>query len=68
MLGRDATTAPACLYAHVGHFVDPMIEHLRTLGGLNRRGTQVLNETTYETLRTSSRRWHGDMTDIAEQR
>ena len=33
-----------------------------------RKGDAVSNQTTYESLKTSSRRWHGDMTDIADQR
>ncbi len=32
------------------------------------RFSDVSKETTYESLETSSRRCHGDMTDIAEQR
>src|SRR4051812_24947196 len=28
----------------------------------------VSNQTTYESLKTAYRRWHGDMTDIADQR
>ena len=28
----------------------------------------VAKQTTYEGLKTSCRRWHGDMTDIADQR
>ena len=29
---------------------------------------RVSIKTTFENLKTSSRRWHGDMTDIADQR
>ena len=27
----------------------------------------VSKQTTYDSLKSSSRRWHGDMTDIADQ-
>jgi len=30
--------------------------------------TTVSKQTTYERLKSSCRRWHGDMTDIADQR
>ena len=40
----------------------------KSCNGIERGGHNVSKQTSYEGLKSSCRRWHGDMTDIADQR